>query len=140
MLLLGIFLTLVLLMVLTVVWLVGLMPIHGFAICPLMGNPPPEELAPLSNSLGKEQKLIYIGVSLVVASLLGFSVTLLFVGDLTQALQVNIFYASSVLLLQLWREWKVRWPDRMLGRLALALSVLCLTGASIFLVGYSILN
>jgi hypothetical protein len=140
MLLIGILLTLILLMILTVIWLVGLMPIHGFAICPLMGNPPPAELAPLSNSLGQEQKLIYIGVSLVVASLLGFSVTLLFVGNPTQALQVNIFYASSVLLLQLWREWKVRWPDRMLGRLALALSVLCLTGASIFLVGYSILN
>lgn len=140
MILLGILLTMILLVMLTMIWVVGLMPTHSFAICPLMGTPPPAELAPLSERLNQEQKLVYIGVAAVVASLLGFSVTLLFVGDLTQALQINVFYASSVLLRQLWQEQQARWPDRILGRTVIAVMYFCITGACILLAGYGVLK
>lgn len=140
MILLGILLTMILLGILTAIWVLGLMATHIFAICPMMGTSPPAKLVPLCEKLDQEQKYVYIGVSFVVASLLGFSVTLLFVGDTVQALQINVLYASSVLLRQLWEEQQARWPDRILGRTVIVVMYFSITGACILLAGYSVLK
>lgn len=133
-------LTLTLLMILAVIWAIGMAPLRVFVVRPIVGNSPSEVFSSIYAEVSTKRKLTITGLSVVFSASLGFAVSLLFVSDIRQALQLNILYASSIVLAFVSKEWAIRWPTRRISRSVFSFTYILVTALCIFSAGYGILN